>query len=604
MSAAQSASALGWARADQAAVLGRPLSFSATLRLDPGDQISPECVRAEVMSGDRVLPASLVHVHADVVAEALAMRVATEPTIDEPVVTVTLAIGCPTRLSRRFVLFADPAPVATPTMAAAVPQSRPVDLPAPAAAPSQPPSPVASPASTAPARAEPRRRAPPAEAAAPRPRPAAPARSSVATPRLKLDPVESLPSRAQATAEAASAVQDAIAAVSRAASAAEAAASSASAAEARVATLEQTVKQLRADAEQSRQLVSDLRRQLAEAREDNWRLPLILTIAALLALAGGLWWRLRALQQERQQAWQRAAAAEPPPRPPMPTLQLPLMTSEIPMPPPAPVPPRPAVVAPTPGPEVHEIHSERTQILPTGSRADESQPRDVTIEELLDLEQQAEFFIVLGQDDAAIDLLVEHLRDTGGGSPLPYLKLLEIYRRRGEREAYERTRERFNRRFNAYAPEWEADLQHGRSLDEYPGVLPRLQQVWAKPLDAMAELEALLFRKSRGELFDLPAYREVLFLYSLARDLLDREAVESGTVDLLLPLAEESDFGMTSPHPYLTLERESVFDPGIAEPPPVAAIDLDLDLSELQPEADAGPPTAPDAGPGLIPPRR
>ena len=40
----------------------------------------------------------------------------------------------------------------------------------------------------------------------------------------------------------------------------------------------------------------------------------------------------------------------------------------------------------------------------------------------------------------------------------------------------------------------------------------------------MAELEALLFRKSRGELFDLPAYHEVLFLYSLARDLLDREA--------------------------------------------------------------------------------
>ncbi|BAL96259.1 hypothetical protein RGE_29200 [Rubrivivax gelatinosus IL144] len=600
LSAAQSASALGWARADQAAVLGRPLSFSATLRLDPGDQISPECVRAEVMSGDRVLPASLVHVHADVGAEALAMRVATEPTIDEPVVTVTLAIGCPTRLSRRFVLFADPAPVAAPTMAAAVPQSRPVDLPSPAAAPATPTSAAAAPA---PARAEPRRRAVAAETAAPRPRPAAPARSTVATPRLKLDPVESLPLRAQATAEAASAVQDAIAAVSRAASAAEAAASSASAAEARVATLEQTVKQLRADAEQSRQLVSELRRQLADAREDRWRLPLMLAVAALLALAGGLWWRLRALQQERQRAWQRAATAEAPPRPPMPTSQLPLMTSEIPMPPPAPLvpPPRPPVEPATSGPEVHEIHSERTQILPTGSRADEGAPRDVTIEELLDLEQQAEFFIVLGQDDAAIDLLVEHLRDTGGGSPLPYLKLLEIYRRRGEREAYERTRERFNRRFNAYAPEWEADLQHGRSLDDYPGVLPRLQQVWGRPLDAMAELEALLFRKSRGELFDLPAYREVLFLYSLARDLLDREAVESGTVDLLLPLTEEAEFGMTSPHPYLTLERDSVFDPGIAEPPSVAAIDLDL--SELETESDPGPPTAPDGGLNLIPPR-
>ena len=133
---------------------------------------------------------------------------------------------------------------------------------------------------------------------------------------------------------------------------------------------------------------------------------------------------------------------------------------------------------------------------------------------------------MLGQEDAAIDLLVDHLRNTGGGSPLPYLKLLEIYRRRGDRDAYERTRDRFNHRFNAYAPDWDADLQHGRSLEDYAGVLPRLQQVWPRPLDAMAELEALLFRKSRGDLFELPAYREVLFLYSLARDLLDREAAD------------------------------------------------------------------------------
>ncbi|WP_416462778.1 hypothetical protein [Rubrivivax gelatinosus] len=91
-------------------------------------------MRAEVATGERVLPSALVHVHADVSAESLTMRVLTEPTIDEPVVTVTLAVGCPMKLSRRFVLFADPAPMATAPLAAAVPSSRPVDLP-PAAAP-------------------------------------------------------------------------------------------------------------------------------------------------------------------------------------------------------------------------------------------------------------------------------------------------------------------------------------------------------------------------------------------------------------------------------------------------------------------------------------
>ena len=202
--------------------------------------------------------------------------------------------------------------------------------------------------------------------------------------------------------------------------------------------------------------------------------------------------------------------------------------------------------------------------------------RDLSIEELIDLEQQAEFFIVLGQDEAAIDLLVEHIRSTGGVSPLPYLKLLEVYRRQGAREGYERTRVRFNQRFNAYAPDWAADPAQGRSLEGYPEVLPRLIQVWPKPLDAMAELEAMLFRKTDGELFDLPAYRELLFLYALARDLLDREAAATGTVDLLLPLADERDFSDTGPHPYFGLEHDSVFDRQAVLDSPTSPVDFDL----------------------------
>ncbi|MFM7506926.1 MAG: hypothetical protein ACKO3M_10285, partial [Rubrivivax sp.] len=227
---------------------------------------------------------------------------------------------------------------------------------------------------------------------------------------------------------------------------------------------------------------------------------------------------------------------------------------------------------------------QRTRTLPAGGRGDETSPRDVSIEELIDLEQQAEFFVVLGQDDAAVDLLVEHLRTTGGGSPLPYLKLLEIHRRRGDREAYERTRQRFNHSFNAYAPEWGVDLTTGRSLEDYVGVIPRLQQVWGRPLDAMAELEALLFRKSRGELFDLPAYREVLFLYALARDLLDRSAADTGSVDLLLPMRDLEQAGVqdasASPAP-LGLEHDAfkrTLPP--EDPPPTAPLDFDFTNSD------------------------
>ncbi|MBE0547615.1 MAG: hypothetical protein IH627_08170 [Rubrivivax sp.] len=214
--------------------------------------------------------------------------------------------------------------------------------------------------------------------------------------------------------------------------------------------------------------------------------------------------------------------------------------------------------------------------MPAAVRPGDTSPRDVSIDELIDLEQQAEFFVVLGQEEAAIDLLVQHLRDTGGGSPLPYLKLLEIQHRRGDRDAYERTRARFNHRFNAYAPEWGQDMRAGRSLEDYAGVLPRLQQVWPRPLDAMAELEALLFRKSGGELFDLPAYREVLFLYALARDLLDREPVDANNVDLLLPLADGGEFSTTAPVPLGGLGHDAAAVPPGPDDRPTAPVDLDL----------------------------
>jgi hypothetical protein len=459
-------------------------------------------------------------------------------------------------------------------------------------------------------------------AQAARPRAADPARAAAApaaaaAPRLQLDLVEPGPLRE------AEVVEQAIAAVAQAASAARAAAAAASAAAERIATLEREVERLTAEASTNRGLVAELRERLAAAeRGSGWTVPLMALSVVLALLAAWLAWRLAKAERQRQQVWRVAAAAQAraatgrdgevtPSR--QPTVPIPLVTSELmppeapergrpspAWPPPAPAEPRapataspldrdpvPFAVAASPPPPAPpqraaaadgaEPPTQRTLPLPASLRIDDGAARDVSIEELIDLEQQAEFFTVLGQDDAAIELLVEHLRQTGGGSPLPYLKLLEIYHRRGDREHYDRMRARFNHRFNAYAPDWGVDLQGGRSLEDYPGVVPRLQQVWARPLDAMAELEALLFRKSRGELFDLPAYREVLFLYALARDLLDRESAYSGSVDLLLPLADGSDFGSTTPRPYLGLESESTLSAPMGfDDRPTAPLDFDL----------------------------
>ena len=209
--------------------------------------------------------------------------------------------------------------------------------------------------------------------------------------------------------------------------------------------------------------------------------------------------------------------------------------------------------------------------------------RPVSVEELLDLDQQADFFLALGQAQSAIDLLLSHVRGTGGSSALPYFKLLEIYRQEGDEDAYERTRERFNQRFNAQAPDWSGDLAGGRQLEDYPDVLLRLQRAWPHPMRAVAELESLLLRRADLEPFDLPAYRDVLMLHALVRDMpalpvpttlpttvpattpavlahdpadaRARAASGADAVDLFLPLGEGPQ-DITAPRPHLS-ERGS-----------------------------------------------
>lgn len=217
----------------------------------------------------------------------------------------------------------------------------------------------------------------------------------------------------------------------------------------------------------------------------------------------------------------------------------------------------------------------------TGDDATWAEPREEpvrepTIEEHVDLDQQVEFLCVLGQDESAIDLLLEHLRSTGGTSPGPYLRLLQIYRSRGDQPAYERTRERFNQRFNALAPEWDADTAALRGLQSYPDVMTALQRVWSSPLDAMAEIETLLFRRgSEDERFDLPAYEDLLFLYWLTRELQQRGSPErSKPVDVLLPIEEtQAEVSVIEPMPQPRRRSSS-------RPP------VDLDLSTVPAEPD------------------
>jgi hypothetical protein len=336
-----------------------------------------------------------------------------------------------------------------------------------------------------------------------------------------------------------------------------AAASELRAAQARMAALERRVETLQAQAQaQLHSSQTDEWRQLAAQAQtrQRWSWVLLVAVLLLLGLAGWLWWRVRTLERKGREEWTRAAReATSLTRAPLPTAQAaapeaaeiarsgrpgglaPLYEPDISVWPSVPRSPSVNEVDPEPVTSAYA-----TQPLPTVATAStEVGAQALSTEELIDLEQQAEFFVVLGQDEAAVDLLMAHLRDSAGASPLPYLKLMEIYHRLGDEAAYRRTQQRFNQRFNARAPDWFARERIGHALEDYPGVVAGLQRIWPNPIDAMAQLEALLLRRGGGEVFDLEAYRDLLLLYGIARaahEAGELDAGRAGMVDVLLPL--------------------------------------------------------------------
>lgn len=610
--AAPSVDAVGFGRISNTTQLGQPLNFVAAVRLEPDELLPRECVSAEVQSGENQLPPQQVRVTLEGgEASDRRVRITTSGLIDEPVVTVSVTLGCTAKVTRRFVAFIDP-PLINAARTTAAPEPVPaqrVDSPAApifaAAQATNPPaaaerSAVRSGTSDARPRAATRAVAVAAPAAPRAERPPRPARSrqpSVARAaptgaRLQLEtaaPVVARPAAAPASAPIAVAAAPTapiapIASEPASAAKADESAELLAKERQRIQSLEEGLVKLRADAQATQAALAALQLRLKGAESERYANPLVYALAgvvALLALAvAGLWWR-QLRTRSSSQWW-----SGPAPAPAASDARLAAVPDE-----PAPSAPAPLGVQPGEADAFQIstfIEEDETAPLIAAPVAAEK-PRALSVEELIDLEQQAEFFLVLGQDEAAIELLMSHVRNDGGTGPLPYLKLLEIYRRRGEGDAYERIRERFNRRFNSYAPDWDADPRQGRTLEDYADTIARLQQLWGSPARVLETLDASLFRRDKnGETFDLPAYRELLFLYSIARDLAEHAGTSpSPAVDLLLPLDDPAE------EPIARLNATA--QPGDAPRIDMLTIPLDLDVS-----LDAGPhdvETPPSASP-------
>lgn len=240
--------------------------------------------------------------------------------------------------------------------------------------------------------------------------------------------------------------------------------------------------------------------------------------------------------------------------------------------------------------------------------------RAVRVDELLDIQQQADFFISLGQYEQAVATLRNHIADNVETSVLAYLDLLKIYHLQGRDKDYELVRHEFNQLFNAEVPEITSFKRQTRGLEAYQPILSRITALWPSPA-VLDFLEESIFRKpgQGSQVLDLEAYRELLMLYAVAKDLVQvsrsgqnhlapnkvppavpdhlvqaRERTERRPAEFQLPRTEPQAMGILSDdEPF---ESRS---PSLMRVPPSPNLGLDIDLSELvpiRPEASTSQP--------------
>ncbi len=614
------ASAVSLGGSQGSAFLGQSLLISIPLALEGAEATTESCVSADVFYGENRLENSRVRVSLDKASAGrdTMIRVRTTVAVNEPVVTVQLRAGCTRSIERRFVFLADPM----------VPQA-PVVV-APSNTPREPAAAELPQASKLPKTAVPGSRA----AAVPaqrrvvarggdegvvRNKTSIAARRPAAKPgaRLTLEPldlsVETSPelkiSRELSIPTETNAGQRAMAAawwkalmagpedVLRDAE--------------KTSSFEAELKRLGAESKKNQLAMVDLQAQLEQQqRESTWWIGGLLTALVLVIAASVLWRlvpgkRLAPWWAKKETAEDHWFASGPSALGGMArdgssvdsellySVPFEKNTAEV----PAYRPPRSA--APR-NPDFKQSsrrgHSDFALSMP-------HVPRAVNAEELFDVQHQAEFFISVGRHEQAVAVLRSHISESQT-SALVYLDLFNLYHQLKRRSEFDSLREEFSHLFNAEIPPFDAYAEASEGLEVHEAVLARIVSLWPDPR-VLEVIEEAVFREPGGqaEVFGLEAYRELLLLYGIAKEigqtpvpakssLMDFDLGANGKSGSYASLANArrktrvrpAGTGQ-APTPPASVKIES----------PASRFDVDIDLTVLHPEEPAF--VAPGASP-------
>lgn len=219
----------------------------------------------------------------------------------------------------------------------------------------------------------------------------------------------------------------------------------------------------------------------------QWSMPLAGTALLLLLL---LWWRKR-----------RPAARPAAPR----------QAGKTPDTPPATAPAAPATAPPAP---ISIPAAAATTGTP--SSGDNIEPVSEQADQALEL---AEIMLSMGLGHGAAQTLAEQIRNEPKQALRHWLRLLEIYRKNGQQEEFERSAEELRQHFNVKPEDWHEQPDALRSVEDYPHIATRLTELWGRPA-CLVYLHNLLADNRGGSRSGFPqsVAEELLLLTAMLRD--------------------------------------------------------------------------------------
>jgi pilus assembly protein FimV len=141
--------------------------------------------------------------------------------------------------------------------------------------------------------------------------------------------------------------------------------------------------------------------------------------------------------------------------------------------------------------------------------------------EISDVMQLAEAWMSFHHPYKVLEILEPFKEVEQPESPIPWICLLDVHRVMGDREKFDAIHKRIKKIFNVKMPGWDSRFgdEPIKTLADFPHIVDRIFTLWDTD-EIVPYLDGLLHDRRDGERegFDLPVYRNILQLISLASE--------------------------------------------------------------------------------------